>query len=210
MDAPGLGVLLPHAVVGGDVHALHPVQGDHVELPHRLVVLRRVAGGGNDPALGEALVAKSLALEELEHHGSQSFGDAVDLIQEEDALPDAGLLHGPVDRGQNLAHGVLGDRVDLAAEGLLLDEGEAQGGLAGVVGDGVAHQADAQLAGDLLHDLGLADARRAHEEERPLPHRRDAPGPQLVFGQVGPDGVLDLLFGAFDVHGSSSSERVSG
>ena len=210
MDAPGLGVLLPHAVIGGDVHTLDPVQSDHVKFPHRFVVLRRVAGGGDDPAVGETLIAEGLALEKLEHHGGQGFRDAVDLIQEEDALLDPGVLHGPVDRGQDLAHGVLGDRAGPAAEGLLPDEGEAQSGLPGVVGDGIAHQADAHFAGDLFHDLGLANARRTHEEKGTLPHRRDAPGPQLIPGQVGPDGILDLLFGAFNIHGCASSERVSG
>ena len=86
------------------------------------------------------------------------------------------------------------------AVGPMLDEGQADGALAGVVGDGVSHQAHAGLGGDLLHDLGLAHARGTHQQHRPLPDGGDEVIPQLVPGQVGPEGVGDLLFRLFDVH----------
>ena len=72
----------------------------------------------------------------------------------------------------------------LSAVGPLFDEGQADGALPGVVGDGVGHQAHAGLRGDLLHDLGLADARRAHQQHGPLAHRGDEVVPQLVPGQI--------------------------
>ena len=60
--------------------------------------------------------------------------------------------------------------------------------------------ADRKLFGDLLHDRGLADARRPHEQHRPLPERRDAVAPELVALEIGAQGVADLLLGLFDVH----------
>ncbi len=171
-SAPG--VVLPHGVVLLHVDALDPVQRHHVKVPDGLVVLRRVAGGHDGPTLRQGLVAEGLALEELEHHGRQRLGDAVDLVEEEDALPQSRALHQLIDGGEDLAHGVLCNGVFLAAVGPLFDEGQADGALPGVVGDGVGHQAHPRLGGDLGHDLGLADARRAHEQNGPLPDGRDA------------------------------------
>ena len=101
------------------------------------------------------MAAEDLVLQELQHGGGQGLADAVDLVQEEDALPLAGGLHGLVDGGDDLAHGVLGDLILLSVKDLLLDEGQAQGALPGVVGHGVGHQAHVQLLGDLLHDAVL-------------------------------------------------------
>ena len=173
VEALGPGVLLPDGEVLLYVDALHPVQGHHVEIPDGAVVFRRVSGGGDEPALRQALVAEGLALEKLQHHGGQGFRDAVDLVQEEDALLEAGFLHQVIDGGQNFAHGVLGDGVGLPAVGPLFDEGQAHGALAGVVGDGVGHQAHAGLGGHLLHDLGFAHARGAHQQDGPLADRGD-------------------------------------
>ena len=86
METLPAGVLLPHAEVLLHVDALHPVQRHHVELPDGLVVLRRVARRHDQPPLRQTLVAEGLALQELQHHGGQGLADAVDLIQEEDAL----------------------------------------------------------------------------------------------------------------------------
>ena len=82
----------------------------------------------------------------------------------------------------------------------MLDEGQAQRTLAGVVGDGVGHQINVQLIRDLFHDLGFADARRAHQQNGPLAHGGNAIGAEFVLGQVGAHRVDDFLFGSFDVH----------
>ena len=200
VEAPPPGILFPDAVVLLHIDALHPVQRHHVEVPDGLVVLRRVARRHDEPPLRQLLIAEGLALEELEHHGGQGLGDAVDLVQEEDALLQAGALHQPVDGGEDLAHGVLGDGDLLPAVGPLFDEGQADGALPCVVGDGVGHQPYTGLGGDLLHDLGLAHAGRAHQQHRPLAHRGDQIVPQLVPGQIRLQGIGDLLLCLFDVH----------
>ena len=179
------GVLLPDSEVLPYVDALHPVQGHHVEVPDGAVILRRISGGGDEPALRQPLVAKGLALEELEHHGGQGLGDAVDFVQEEDAFLEAGFLHQLIDGGQNLAHGVLGDGEFLSAVDAFFNEGQAHGALAGVMGDGVGHQAHAGFRGHLLHDLGFAHAGGAHQQDGPLADGGNQVIPQGVLGQIG-------------------------
>ena len=105
-----------------------------------------------------------------------------------------------MDGGQNLAHGVLGDGVGLAAEGLLLDKGQAHGALAGVMGDGVSHQTHSGLPGDLLHDLGLADTGRAHQQHGALADGGDHVGSQLVLHEICLQCIENFLFCLFDVH----------
>ena len=200
VDALSPGVFLPDGEVLCHVHALHTVQRHHVEVPDGLVVLRRVARRHDEPSLRQVLVAEGLALQKLQHHGGQRLADAVDLVQEQNALGQARPLHHLVHGGQNLAHGVLRNGVFLAAVGPLFDERQADGALAGVVGDGVGHQAHALLRRDLLHDLGLADARRAHQQHGPLPDRGDQVIPQGVLFEIRLQRVGDLLLCLFDVH----------
>ena len=204
------GVLLPDGKILRNVDAFDAVQGHHVKVPDRFIVLRRVAGGHDQPALGETLVAEGLALEELEHHGGQGLGDAVDLIEKQDTLPQARFFHKVIDACQNLAHGILCDGEFRAAVIALFDKGQANGALAGVVGDGVGHKAHAGLRGDLLHDLGFADARRAHEQHGALAEGGDEVIAQLIPLQVRPEGILNLLFCLFDVHSVVSFGKRAG
>ena len=140
----------------------------------------------------------------MEHHGGEGFGDAVNLVQKQNPLPQAGFLHEAVDGGENFAHGVLGDGEGLSAVGTLLDEREAHSALAGVVGDGVGDEAHALLRGDLFHDLGFADAGRPHEEDRALPDGGNQVVAEAVFREVGFQRVGNLRFGLLDVHVSFS------
>ena len=200
VDAHLVGVALPGVDIRGDVEALHTVEGHDVEVAHGAVVLRRVAGGDDHEAVRDLMGAEGLVLQELQHHRGEGLGHAVDLVEEEDAFVDAGALDLLIDCGDDLGHGVLGDGVLLAAEIALRDEREADRGLARVVRDGVRHEVDAQLGRDLLHDGGLADARRAHEEHRALLLDRDPVGAGLVLQEIGADRVDDFLFCFDDVH----------
>ncbi len=65
------GVFLPDGEIFLYLDSFHPVQRHHIELPDRAVILRRVSGGGDQPALGKPLIAEGLALQELEHHRGQ-------------------------------------------------------------------------------------------------------------------------------------------
>ena len=200
VDAAAVGVFLPDREILLHVDALDAVERDHVELAHGFVVLGRVARRHDHPALGQALVAEGLALQKLQHHGRECLRDAVDLVEEQDALLDARAFHLAVDRGDDLAHGVGRDRVFLPAELLVLDVGQAERGLARVVGQRIGHQPHMGLVRDLLHDLGLADARRAHEQGGALTDGRDAVRAELVAREIGAQRVFDLVFGSFDVH----------
>ena len=200
----GAGVVLPDAQLRLNVDAPHAVQRDKVKLPHALVVLRRITRGHNDPAARHSLVAEGLALQKLQHRGGQRLADAVDLVDEQDAVFLAGALHGGVDAGDDLAHRVLGHAAGAPAVVPLPDERQADGALAGVVGDGVGHQRNVALLRDLLHDLGLADARRAHQQNGALPHGGDQRAANVVRGKVRLHGALNFLFGTLNIHGSSS------
>ena len=200
VDAHLVGVALPGLDIRGDVETLHTVEGYDIEVTHRAVVLRRVAGGDDHEAIRDLMSAEGLVLQELQHHRGEGLRHAVDLVEEEDALVDAGALDLLIDRGDDLGHGVLGDGILLAAEIALRDEREADGRLACVVRDGVRHEVDAELRRDLLHDGGLTDARRAHEEHRALLLDRDPVGTGLVLHEIGADRVDDFLFCFNDVH----------
>ena len=194
------GVVLPDRQIRLNVHPADAVEGDNIEITDGFIVLRRVACRHDDPARRHGLIAEGLALQKLQHGGGQRLGDTVDLVDEEDALLQAGGLHLGVDTGDDLAHGVLRHRDVPAAVVALTDEGQAHGALAGVMGDGIGHQRHAALPRRLLHDLGLADARRPHQQDRALADGRDGVFAQSIFGEVRFDGMLDLFFGSFDVH----------
>ena len=199
------GVFLPRGVVRLDVDTLQAVPCDDVKLPCAAVIFRRIACGDHQPAVGHLVAAEGLELQKLQHGGRQRFGHAVDLVQEQNALLHAALLHHIVHRGDDLGHGVFRYLIFPAAVGLFHDQRQAQRRLAGVVGHGIGHQSHAQLIGHLLHDGGLADARRAHQEYRALALRRNTEIAEFVAGEIRPHGVADLLFRLSNVHSANSS-----
>ncbi len=65
---------------------------------------------------------------------------------------------------------------------------------------GVRNQRDPQLLGDLLHNGGLADTRRPHQENGSLPLDRDQVIPKFVPRKVGGHCIFDLFFGFLNIH----------
>lgn len=167
------GVFLPSLVVRLDIDALEPVPGHDVKLAHRAVVFRWVSRRHDDPSARNAVAAEDLVLQELQHGGCQCFGHAVDLVEEQNSLLHAGAFHHVVDRRNDLGHGIFGYAVFLSAVELLFNIGQTERRLAGVVGHGIADQTHTKLRRDLLHNSGLADARRSHQKHRPLALDRD-------------------------------------
>ena len=194
------GVGLPRPEVGLHADLLHTVERDHVELVHRLVVLRRVAGAGDDPPLGHRMAPERLELQKLQHGGVERLGHAVDLVEEQDAAPHPALLHVGVHRRDDLAHGVLGGLVLQALEFLVHDERQPERALARVVRHGVGHQADAQLLRDLRHDGRLADAGRTHQEHGALSRGVQKGPPLVVHREVRLDRIFHLLLCFRNVH----------
>ena len=141
--------------------------------------------------------AELLVLQEVKHRGRQCLGNAVDLVDEEDALPATLLLHRIVDGCDDLAHGVPGDGVFRTAVLPRLDHWEPDGGLAGVVRDSVSDV-------DLGHDGRLAEPRGSYEHEGPLPAARDDVVPGRVFAQIRYDCALHVVFGGLDIHDDDS------
>src|SRR5699024_10356802 len=92
----------------------------------------------------------------------------------------------------------------------LTDKGQAHSALAGVMGDGVGHQGNLTLLGYLLHDLGLSDTGRPHEQDGPLAQGRNPVLTVFVLFQISPDGIFDFFLGSFDIHNWMSSSKYSG
>ena len=202
---PGLYRVLPERlVIRLHLDLLDPVQSHHVKIPDGFVVFRRISRGHDHPALGNGMISEGLALQELQHGRGQRLGHAVDLVDKKDALPQARLFHLFIDRGHDLAHGVLCDRLFLSPVFPLRDEGKADGALARMVGDGVGYQADAAFPCDLLHDLRLADARSSQKQYGPLPDDRDLISAVRILQKIGFHRVFDFLFRPLNIHNLSS------
>ena len=166
---PGGHIVPPHGVVGPQPQHPQPVGGDRVQRVGCGIVLPRVPRHHQQPPFRQIKGAEPLGLQQLQQNGLESGGGAVELVQKQNALLLPRLLHGLPDGGHNLAHGVLGDGDGFSIHLRLPEEGQAQQGLAGVVGEGVGEQGQIQFPGHLAHHLGLADARRAHEADGPGP-----------------------------------------
>ena len=169
MDVPSLGIGPPGGVVRDDVDQPHPAGGDRVQGGGRPVVLRGVARQHQHPPVRDGVGTEGLVLQQLEHDGPQRLGGAVELIQEEDALLQAGLLHGAVDLGDDFAHGVLGHGHGAPLHGPLDQPRQADDGLSGVVGDGVGQKGQPLVLSHLADDLRLAHPRRTHQAHGPGP-----------------------------------------
>ena len=200
MDAFCGCVVFPDHVIGLDIDLAQAVQGDDVKLVHRPVVLCRIARANHNPVVGDLVLAKGLVLQKLQHRGIQRLAYAVDLIQEQDAPAAPACLDVVVDRGHDLAHGVLAGLVLQPVEFAMLDARQTQGRLARVMRHGIRHDAYAQLMGYLLHDRRLADTRSPNQEDWTLMHRRDHVHTRVVFFKIGLDRILDLVFCRRYVH----------
>ena len=69
-----------------------------------------------------------------------------------------------------------------------------------MVGHGVGNQRQSLLPGDLGDNGRLANARRPHQKQGALAHRRIEVRPGLIPAKVGPKGVGKLLLGFTNVH----------
>ena len=124
--------------------------------------------------------SEGLTLQKLEHGRRQCLRHAVDLIDKQDSLPQPCGLDLVINGCHDLAHGIFRHRHPAGVVDLFLDKGKSDGALSGVMSDGVSHQPDLALLGDLLHDLGLAHTWRADQQHRSLPDRRDLVSPVPV------------------------------
>ena len=119
------GELAPHIEVGLNLDALEAIPRGDVEVVGRAVVLGRVAGRHDDPAVGHGMAAEDLVLQKLQHGRRERLRYAVDLVEEQNALAAPRGLHRLIDRGDDLAHGVFGHLVFHAVIGFRRDERQA-------------------------------------------------------------------------------------
>ena len=84
---PGLHRIFPeYLIIRLHLDFLHTVQRHHIEIPDGFVVLRRIAGSHDDPALRNRMISKGLALEKLQHGRSQRLRHTVNLIDKKNPL----------------------------------------------------------------------------------------------------------------------------
>ncbi len=201
-------VFFPDIVIFPHINAFESVKCHNIEIADRFVILRRIACRDNDPSGGHVMTAKRFALQKLQHSRRERFRNAVDFINKQNALLQAGFFDFIVHRCDNLAHGVLGDCHFFSAVLALGQIGETDGALAGVMRDGIRNQADAACAGSLLHDSGFADARRAHEQNRALMHGRNQILSVLILCQICLDGSDNFLFCTQNIHNILASCQI--
>ena len=168
MNPGGNRILLPDCKIRFYLNLPHPIHRHNIKLPDRLIELRGISCRRYYPSFGHLVRAKGLALQKLEHGRSQRFGDAIDLVDKENPLPQACLFHFLIDRSDDLAHGILCDRLFLPSKILFYNKGKADSALPGMMRDGIGYQGNAVLPGYLLHNLCLSDSRRAQKQQRPL------------------------------------------
>ena len=80
------------------------------------------------------------------------------------------------------------------------DKGQPQRRLPCVVRHGIAHQRNAKLLRNLLHNCRLANARRAKQKNGPLAHNRNAVLPIFVLFEIQLYRIFDMLLRLLDIH----------
>ena len=209
-----ISIFLPNIIIFFHIYLLNPIQRHHVKIPYRLIILRRIARGNDNPAFRHLLVSECLALQELEHGRRQRLGYAVDLIDKQDAFRNPGGLDLFIDGRDDLAHRIFRHGILLSAKSLFPYKRKPDGALPGVMRNGIGDQANLALLGNLLHNLRLPDSRRPHQQDRALADCRYHIVPIGVFFKICLYGIFNFLLRSFYVHGlvilSLLSSPVSG
>ena len=193
-------VFLPAKEVSLALYLLKSVPCNYIEFVNRLVELRRVTCGNYYPSGRYLVQTEDLVLQELKHDRCQRFRYAVDLIEEQYALTNVGLLHRVVDVRDDLRHGIFRN-LNVSADKVSLDDNrQTHRRLSGLVSHRVRDQVNACLLRDLIHDSSLADTGRSQQETRSLMLNADLILAELVLYQVSPYRVEDLLLSVFYGH----------
>ena len=204
----GAGIAAEGFQIRFDIDLAHAVQGYEVKIPDALIIFRRIAGGGDDPAFRNRLIAESLALQELQHGRRQRLGDTVDFIDKKNTFFLTCLLHVAVNAADDFAHGVFGDGSGDAVKYLFLNEREAHSALSRMVGNGIGDETDAAFLRNLLHDLCFSDAGRPHQKDGTLPDLRNTVLAVFILVQISPDSIFDIFFCFLYIHGYQSFKLI--
>ena len=194
------GVFLPDTVISLHINSADTIQGYHIKLSDRFVVLRRVSGCHNDPAFRDLLITKHFPLQKLQHGRRQCLRHTVDLIDKKDSLVKPGLLHPAVYTGNDLTHRVFGDGICLSSIRGFPDKRQSNRTLSGMMSNIIGNQSDLTLSGNLLHDLRFTDSGRSDQKDRSLAKRRNTIIPQIILIQICLYGMFNFIFCFFNVH----------
>ena len=195
-----IGIFFPDFIICLHVNPFHPIHGDHVKFPHRLIILRGISRCNNHPPFRYFMSSEGFALKKLQHGRSQSFRHAVYLIQKQYPLRQSRLFHFLINGSHNLAHGILRYGILPASVLLFGNKGQADGALSGMMGNGIGHQSDFAFSGNLFHNLRLSHPRRPQQKHGPLTDHRNFICSVFIFFQISFYGIFDLFLGSFNVH----------
>ena len=145
------------------------------------VIFWRVSCGNNDPAFWNRLISKCFTLQKLKHCWREGFRNAVNFINKKDTFFFAGFLHVLINTVDDFAHCILCYRVRFAIKCFFFDEGQTNGTLSCVMGNGIRNKTDIAFLGNLLHNLCFSDSGRTHQQDRTLTNGRDAVLSVVVF-----------------------------
>ena len=194
----------PGFKVGLDGDLAQSVEGHHVEIVHRSVVLGRIARTHHSPSVGNLMSSKSLELQKLQHRGIERLRHAVDLVKKKNPPVIPRFLAVVVNRCDDFAHRVLADVELFVAVALVHDERQTERALPRVVRHGIRHKPDAELSCNLSDHSRFPNAGCAEEEQGALRFGRDEVGAGFIAGKVSLDGVRDLVLRFCDVHTGNS------
>ena len=103
--------LLPHRKIRFHIYSFQSVPCGNVKLPDRAVIFRWISGSDNDPASRDFVSAEHFILQELQHDRSQCLRNAVDLVEKQNTVLNAGVFHQFIDGRDDLTHGIFGNIV---------------------------------------------------------------------------------------------------
>ena len=170
MNMGAVCIIFPGFKVRFHFNLFDTIHRHDIEFTDRAVVLRRISGCNDEPALRNLMISEGFALEKLQHSRSKRLRYTIDLIDEQNAFFQTGGFHFLINRSDNLAHGVFGHGVFFSSKGFFGDKRQTDGALAGVMRDGVGNETDTAFSGNLLHNLCFSDSGSADEKNGALPH----------------------------------------
>ena len=157
------GIFFPRRIIRLDHDASYTIKCHHIKIPDGFIVLRRISGCHNDPALRDRLITERLTLQKLQHRRCKRFGHAIDLIDKKYALL-LSLFYLLIYTGNDLTHRIFCHRICLLSVSLLTNKWEPDCTLSGVMSDRVRYQPNSTLTCHLFHDLRLADTRCSQKQ----------------------------------------------
>ena len=176
------------------------VECDNIKFPDRFIILRWISRCYQNPAFRNLMTSKGFILEKCQHCRCQGFRHTVDLINKQDSLFPACLLHTIIDRCHDLTHCVICHHHSFSTVIPFNDLRKTDGTLTGVMGNGVGYKSHTALCCRLFHNGSFADSRRTDQQQRSLTDQRISIISILILRQICTKCITDFCFCFLYVH----------